>query len=47
MSYSHYGKQAEVWKHLSLCDVIAKEQPTVYVETNSAYVDYHLSHSPE
>lgn len=47
MSYSHYGKQAEVWKHLSLCDVIAKEQPPVYVETNSAYADYHLSHSPE
>lgn len=47
MGYSHYGKQAEVWKHLPLCDIIAQEQPTTYVETNSAYANYTLTHTPE
>ncbi|WP_455587020.1 hypothetical protein [Bacteroides sp.] len=47
IQYSHYGKQAEVWKHLPLCDIIALERPTVYVETNSAYADYTLSGTPE
>lgn len=47
MSYTHYGKQAEVWKHLPLCDLIAIEQPSVYVETNSAYADYELQATPE
>lgn len=47
MGYSHYGKQAEVWKHLPLCDIIAQEHPSVYVETNSAYASYSLHHTPE
>lgn len=47
MSYSHYGKQAEVWKHLPLCDIIALEQPTLYVETNSAYANYSIGQTPE
>lgn len=47
MAYSHYGKQAEVWKHLPLCDIIAHEQPSVYVETNSAYAEYTLCGSAE
>lgn len=47
MSYSHYGKQAEVWKHLPLCDIIAEEQPAVYVETNAASAVYTLHHTPE
>ncbi len=45
--YSHYGKPADVWKHLALCEVIRNEQPTVYVETNSACAEYVLSHTPE
>lgn len=47
MAYSHYGKQAEVWKHLPLCDIIAHEQPSVYIETNSAYAAYTLCGSAE
>lgn len=47
MGYSHYGKQAEVWKHLPLCDIIAQEQPTTYIETNSASANYTLTHTPE
>lgn len=47
MGYTHYGKQAEVWKHLPLCDLIAIEQPSVYVETNSAYAEYNLQATPE
>lgn len=42
MEYSHFGKQAEVWKHLPLSEVIFKEKPLVYIETNSAYADYKL-----
>lgn len=47
MGYTHYGKQAEVWKHLPLCDLIAIEKPSVYVETNSAYAEYNLQATSE
>lgn len=46
-TYSHFAKPADVWKHLALCEVMRNEQLTVYVETNSACADYHLSHTPE
>jgi 23S rRNA (adenine2030-N6)-methyltransferase len=45
--YTHFGKQAEVWKHLPLCDVMENESPSVYLETNSAYADYLLERTPE
>lgn len=47
MAYSHYGKQAEVWKHGPLCDILAAERPEVYVETNAAYASYTLHYTPE
>jgi 23S rRNA (adenine2030-N6)-methyltransferase len=47
MGYTHFGKQAEIWKHLPLCDVMVNESPSVYLETNSAYADYSLERTPE
>lgn len=46
-TYNHFAKPADVWKHLALCEVMRNEQPKVYVETNSACADYHLTHTPE
>lgn len=45
--YTHYGKQADVFKHLMLCEVLNNEQPAVYIDTNSACAVYHLEHTPE
>lgn len=47
ITYSHFAKPADVWKHLALCEVLDKEQPTVYVETNSACAEYRLTGTPE
>jgi 23S rRNA (adenine2030-N6)-methyltransferase len=47
MEYKHYGEIGDIWKHLSLCDVISIENPKVYVESNSAYPEYSLSQTPE
>lgn len=38
--YTHYGKQADVFKHLVLCEVLKNEMPTVFVDTNSACAVY-------
>jgi 23S rRNA (adenine2030-N6)-methyltransferase len=46
MPYRHYGNIGDVWKHLSLCEVLAIEQPTTYVETNAAYAAYTLTGTP-
>lgn len=45
--YTHYGKQADVFKHLVLCEVLNNEMPTVYIDTNSANALYQLAHTPE
>lgn len=45
--YTHYGKQADVFKHLVLCEVLSNEMPTVYIDTNSANALYQLEHTPE
>lgn len=45
--YTHYGKQADVFKHLVLCEVLKNEMPTVYIDTNSASAVYQLKHTPE
>lgn len=45
--YTHYGKQADVFKHLVLCEVLNNEVPAVYVDTNSASAVYQLEHTPE
>lgn len=46
MPYRHYGNIGDVWKHLPLCEVLAIEQPTTYVETNAAYAAYTLTGTP-
>lgn len=46
-AYTHYGKQADVFKHLVLCEVLINEKPAVYIDTNSACAVYHLKHTPE
>lgn len=46
-TYTHYGKQADMLKHLGLCAVLSKEKPRVYVETNSACALYDMQHSAE
>lgn len=46
-TYTHYGKQADVFKHLVLCEVLSNEKPEVYVDTNSACAVYQLAHTPE
>lgn len=47
MPYTHFGKPADVWKHLALCEILNFEKPKTYIETNSAYADYLLDNSPE
>lgn len=45
--YSHYGKPADVWKHLALCTILKEEHPVTYVETNSACAEYILKGTAE
>jgi 23S rRNA (adenine2030-N6)-methyltransferase len=45
--YTHYGKQADVFKHLVLCELLKNEMPIVYIDTNSASAVYQLEHTPE
>jgi len=47
MSYSHYGKIGDIWKHLPLCSFLNNEKPKKYIESNSAKACYELSHTPE
>lgn len=47
MSYEHYAKFADVWKHLLLCIALDVERPSRYVESNSAFAQYLLSQTPE
>lgn len=46
-TYTHFGKQPDVLKHLVLCEVIQIENPQIYVETNSACAIYTMVHTPE
>lgn len=46
-AYTHYGKQADVFKHLVLCEVLNNEMPIVYIDTNSACAVYQLEHTQE
>lgn len=46
MPYRHFGNIGDVWKHLPLCEILAIEQPKVYVETNAAYAQYTLQGTP-
>lgn len=47
ISYNHFGKPADVWKHINICEIIKYEKPRIYIETNSACADYALNHTPE
>lgn len=47
IAYTHFGKPADVWKHLALCMIMQNEQPGLYIETNSAAAEYLLDHTPE
>lgn len=46
-TYKHFGKQPDVLKHLVLCEVLQNENPSTYVETNSACAIYQMEHTPE
>lgn len=46
-TYTHFGKQADVFKHLIFCEVLQYEKPPIYVETNSASAIYQMKHTPE
>lgn len=46
-TYTHFGKQADVFKHLILCEALQIEKPQVYVESNSASAIYKMAHTPE
>lgn len=41
-TYTHFGKQPDVLKHLVLCEVLQIEKPQIYVETNSACAIYTM-----
>ncbi len=43
VTYTHFGKQPDVLKHLILCEVLRNEAPQVYVETNSACAIYFMT----
>lgn len=47
VTYTHFGKQPDLLKHLVLCEVLQIEKPQIYVETNSACAIYTMSHTPE
>ena len=47
VTYTHFGKQPDVLKHLVLCEVLQIEKPQIYVETNSACAIYAMTHTPE
>ncbi len=47
LTYTHYAKPADVWKHLALCEVLVNERPRVYVDTNAACAEYSLTQTPE
>lgn len=42
MSYSHAGEIGDIWKHFPLCEILARETPKRYFETNSAFAKYLL-----
>ena len=46
-TYTHFGKQPDVLKHLILCEVLRNEHPQVYVETNSACAIYPMQQTSE
>ena len=46
-TYTHFGKQPDVLKHIVLCEVLQIEKPQIYAETNSACAIYTMAHTLE
>lgn len=46
-TYTHFGKQPDVFKHLALCEILQIESPHTYIDTNSACAIYTLNRTPE
>lgn len=47
MANRHFGKFADVWKHLVLAEVLAWERPSRYAETHAGSALYPLTRHPE
>jgi len=47
MANRHFGKLGEVWKHLPLCEVLARERPSLYAETHAGSAAYAPVDDPE
>src|ERR1043166_5977233 len=47
MANPYFGDFGDVWKHLALLEVLAREQPRQYWETHAGSASYPLTRSPE
>lgn len=47
MANRHFGKLADVWKHLALAEILAIERPDHYAETHAGSAAYQLVDDPE
>lgn len=47
MANRHFGKLADVWKHLPLAEILAIERPDHYCETHAGTASYDMVDDPE
>lgn len=47
MANVHYGNIGDIWKHLSLAEILAIEAPSAYWESHAGSSHYALTHTPE
>lgn len=47
MANRHFGKLADVWKHLPLAEILAVERPDHYCETHAGSASYDMVDDPE
>ena len=47
MANTHFGKLADVWKHLPLAEILAIERPPTYWETHAGGGAYAMADDPE
>lgn len=47
MANHHFGKFADVWKHLVVNEVLADAKPKRYAETHAGSAAYHLVNDAE
>lgn len=43
MANRHFGKLADVWKHLVLCEVLAVDRPTRFFDTHAGHATYAMT----